>query len=215
MPFDADLPPLFLSRDPFRGSAARAAGLITPGVLRGPRFRRLFPDVYVPADVDVTLTLRARAAYLLVEGRGAVGGYAAAELLGASCGPEDAPVDLVVPGGAYRDRSGLTIHRGLLAPDEITTVGRVVITAPRRTAYDLACGLPLVEAVVAVDALGYAHRFDPVDLACLHRRHLGAPGSAQLNEVIRLANRLSQSPVHRGPGAAPSVGGCSCSDRPR
>ena len=55
MPFDADLPPQFLPRDPFRGSAARASGLITPGVLRGPRFRRLFPDIYVPADVDVTL----------------------------------------------------------------------------------------------------------------------------------------------------------------
>jgi hypothetical protein len=41
----------------------------------------------------------------------------------------------------------LTIHRGLLAPDEITTVGRIVATTPRRTAYDLACGLPLVEAV--------------------------------------------------------------------
>ena len=63
MPFDADLPPQFLPRGPFRGSAARGSGLITPGVLRGPRFRRLFPDIYVPADVDVTLTLRARAAY--------------------------------------------------------------------------------------------------------------------------------------------------------
>ncbi len=164
-------------------------------MLRGPRFRRLFPDVYVPADVDVTLIVRARAAYLLVEGRGAVGGYAAAELLGASCGPKDAPVDLVVPGGAYRPHPGLTIHRGLLAPDEITTVGRVVTTTPRRTAYDLACGLPLVEAVVAVDALSYAHRFDPADVAGLRQRHLGARGCAQLDDVIRLANRLSQSPM--------------------
>jgi len=195
MPFDADLPPQFLPRDPFRGSSARASGLITPGVLRGPRFRRLFPDIYVPADADVTLILRARAAYLLVEGRGAVGGYAAAELLGASCGPKDAPVDLVVPGGAYRPHPGLTIHRGLLAPDEITTAGRVVATTPRRTAYDLACGLPLVEAVVAVDALSHAHRFDPADVAGLRQRHLGARGSAQLDDVIRLANRLSQSPM--------------------
>ena len=34
---------------PFRGSAAVAAGLVTPNVLRGPRFRRVFPDVYVAA----------------------------------------------------------------------------------------------------------------------------------------------------------------------
>jgi very-short-patch-repair endonuclease len=169
--------------------------LITAGVLRGPRFRRLFPDVYVAADVEVTLALRARAAFLLVRGHGAVGGYAAAELLEASCGPKDAPVDLVVPGGAYRDHPGLTVHRGLLAADEITTAGTVVVTTPRRTAYDLACDLPLVEAVVAVDALSHAHRFDPADLAHLRRRHLGARGSAQVDEVIRLANRLSQSPM--------------------
>ena len=118
MPFDADLPPQFLPRDPFRGSSARASGLITPGVLREPRFRRLFPTSSPPMP-NVTLILRARAAYLLVEGRGAIGGYAAAELLGASCGPKNAPVDLVVPGGAYRPHPGLTIHRGLLAPDEI------------------------------------------------------------------------------------------------
>ena len=115
--------------------------------------------------------------------------------LEASCGPKDAPVDLVVPGTAYRDHPGLTIHRGLLAPDETTTVGRVVTTAPRRTAYDLACSLPLVEAVVAVDALSYAHRFDPADVGELSRLHLGARGSAQLAHVIRLANRLSQSPM--------------------
>ena len=101
---------------PFGGSAAVAAGLVTPGVLRGPRFRRLFPDVYVGARVEVDLALRARAAHLLVEGRGVVGGYAAAELLGASCGPDDAPVDIVLPGGAYRQRPGLVVHRGLLAP---------------------------------------------------------------------------------------------------
>lgn len=30
---------------PFRGSDALAAGALTRGELRGPRFRRLFPDV--------------------------------------------------------------------------------------------------------------------------------------------------------------------------
>jgi len=36
MPFDADLPPQFPLRDPFRGYSARASGLITPGVPRPP-----------------------------------------------------------------------------------------------------------------------------------------------------------------------------------
>ena len=48
---------------------------------------------------------------VLADGRGVIGGYAAAELLDASCGPEDAPVDLVLPGGAYREHPGLVVHR--------------------------------------------------------------------------------------------------------
>jgi hypothetical protein len=32
----------------FRGSLAIAAGLLTPGRLRGQEFRRLLPDIYTP-----------------------------------------------------------------------------------------------------------------------------------------------------------------------
>jgi very-short-patch-repair endonuclease len=180
---------------PFRGSAAQAAGLLTPGVLRGPRFRRLFPDVYVGSAVEVDLAVRARGAYLLVGGRGVIGGYAAAELLDASCGPEDAPVDLVIPGGAYREHPGLVVHRGLLLPDEIAVVKGIRVTAPVRTAYDLACGNALVEAVVAVDALSGRHAFEPSAVVDLNRRRLGSRGSAQLREVVRLANPLAESPM--------------------
>ena len=83
MPFEPD--------GPFRGSTAVAAGLLTRGVLRGPRFRRLFPDVYAPARLETDLLLRSRAAGVLIGGRGVVAGYSAAELLGASSGPADAP----------------------------------------------------------------------------------------------------------------------------
>jgi hypothetical protein len=45
-------PPPDLS-GPFRGSAAVAAGLLTRGLLRGSCYRRLFPDVYAPAALEV------------------------------------------------------------------------------------------------------------------------------------------------------------------
>jgi hypothetical protein len=61
---------------PFRGSTAVAAGVLTPGVLRGRRYRRLFPDVYAPALLEVDLALRARAAGVLVAGRGSSPGTA-------------------------------------------------------------------------------------------------------------------------------------------
>ncbi|HEX8519637.1 MAG TPA: DUF559 domain-containing protein [Pseudonocardia sp.] len=187
MPLDPDRP--------FRGTDAVAAGLVTPGVLRGPRFRRLFPDVYIGADVGTDLTLRARAAHLLLRGRGVVGGYAAAELLGASCGPADAPVDLVLPGRAYRSHPGVVVRRGLLRADETAAVDGTTVTSPTRTAYDLARRSSVTEAVVAVDALARVHGFAPSAVRDLGRRHLGARGSARLGEVVRLADPRSESPM--------------------
>jgi len=180
---------------PFRGSVAIAAGAVTARQLRGPRFRRLFHNIYIRADVEVDLALRSSAAYLLVEGRGVLGGYSAAEILGASCGPADAPAEVVVPGGHQRAQPGLCAHRGLLLPDETTEVDGIGVTTPIRTAYDLACGPTLVEAVVAVDALAHAHEFEPATLAVMARRHLGARGSGTLAEVIELADPRAESPM--------------------
>ena len=72
---------------PFRGSKAIAAGLITPNVLRGPRYHRPLPDVYAPAACEPSLAVRSRAAYLWLDGKGVLGGYSAAELYAARCTP--------------------------------------------------------------------------------------------------------------------------------
>ena len=113
------------------------------------------------------------------------------------------------------------MHRGLLRPDEVTTVGTIGVTTRARTAYDLARFAPsLVEAVVAVDALavhdpsrsGREHPrraasvtdrrllspggpFLPADLLFLRNRHLGARNSRRLPEVVALADPLAESPM--------------------
>jgi very-short-patch-repair endonuclease len=180
---------------PFRGSVAVAAGSVTAHRLRGPRFRRLFQDVYVAAQVEVDLALRARAAYLLVAGHGALGGWSAAELLGASCGPADPPAEVITP-FRRRRQPGLVVRQERLPPDEITELsGPVVVTTALRTAFDLARRAPLLDAVIAVDALAHAFGFDPAEILRLDRRHLGARGSAQLPEVLRLADPLASSPM--------------------
>jgi very-short-patch-repair endonuclease len=179
---------------PFRGSVAIAAGLLTPGVLRGPRFRRIFPDIYVPAHADDDLALLSRAAYLLVDGRGALGGHSAAELLGAGCTPPGAPAEIVSP-HRVRRHQGLIARQDRIPPDELQELGGLVVTTPVRTAYDLGRRTPLVEAVVAVDALSHVHGFDPYDVLVLARRHLGARGTAQLPEVVELADRRAESPM--------------------
>lgn len=183
-----------MTTEPFRGSAAVAAGLITPGTLRGPRFRRIYPDVYVPADMPVDLAVRSRAAYLLSAARGVLAGYSAAEVLGAQCAPLAAPAELIVSSGKIRPAPGLLVHRWAL-DDEAQLVGDLPVTTPLRTAYDLARRSMLVEAVVAVDALAGHCGFPPAELLRLRNRHCGARGSRQVHRVVQLANPRAESPM--------------------
>jgi hypothetical protein len=183
---------------PFRGSRAVAAGLLTWNVLRGPRFRRLFPDVYVPADLECDLAVRSRAAAVLVHPRGVLAGYSAAELLGASCGPADAPAEvlLLAAGCQSYHCPGLRVHRDLVDLPETTRAGCVRLTTPVRTAFDLARWAPgLTEKVVALDALAHVHRFAPADVLETKQNHPGAYWSRALPEVVRLANARSESPM--------------------
>ena len=129
LPGPSSVPAVDLSQ-PFRGSHAVTAGLLTPARLRGPRFHRLFPDIYVPAHAEVDLELLSRAAYLLVAGRGALGGYSAAELLRASCAPVGAPAEVVLP-HRIRSRPRLLVRQDGLRPDELGFVDGVVVTSPR------------------------------------------------------------------------------------
>jgi hypothetical protein len=102
-------------RSPFRGSVAVSAGVLSRAVLAGPRFRRLFPDVYVRADVEPDLVVRSLAAAVLIGDRGVLGGYSAAEILGASCGPADAPAEVIVV-GRRRAPPGLVLHEPARIP---------------------------------------------------------------------------------------------------
>ncbi|MFP5020204.1 DUF559 domain-containing protein [Pseudonocardia phyllosphaerae] len=205
----------------FRGSTAVTAGRLTKSRLRGPRFRRLFPDIYVHADVEATPLVRAHAAAQYVEPfGGAACGYSAAELLGASCGPRDAPAEVVVP-HRFRSRTDLVVRRGVAGSAGYAQ--GVLVTDPLRTAWDLARRLEGVEAVVAVDALGRrdAERpvfttwpeapppawvrdrsrvtasspgFDPAELLLLRGAHPGARGAAGIPGVVALADPRAGSP---------------------
>jgi very-short-patch-repair endonuclease len=181
----------------FRGSAAIAAGLITPGELRGKRFERLFPDTYAtaPDDGSPGLKLRSHAAYRYVEGRGVLSGYSAAEVLGGSCGPWDAPAEVTVPHRGQRSRPGLLVHRTSLHPGEITEVKGLEVTSPLRTAYDLARRGDLVERVVAVDRLANVHRFDPDLLLNFSVRYSGVRGNELVPCVLAYADRRAESPM--------------------
>ena len=96
----------------FRGTTAVRTGLLTPNQLRGHAWRRLFPDVYVHADVPVTHVLRARAASCLVIPGAVVSGRSAAAFWGVDLAGPDGDVELSVPPGRPPVRiAGLRVRR--------------------------------------------------------------------------------------------------------
>jgi hypothetical protein len=122
-------------------------------------------------------------------------GYSAAVLLRADCAPHpDAPAEVTVP-EKIRGHPGLVVHRNRLHPGEITCVGDVRCTTPMRTAFDLARGPDLREAVVAVDRLANRHRFNPELLLNFAVRYRGHRGVARIPEVLALATPYAGSPM--------------------
>lgn len=178
---------------PFRGSLAVGSGVLTKGQLRGPKFRRLFPDIYLPRDIAPTLVVRSRGAHLLVAGHGALAGYSAAELLGARIAARDADAEVVVPGGEFRECRGLRVHREQLADDEIETVAGLVVTSAIRTAYDLARWSTQIEGVVAADALGRIGRFGPAALLGMAARYPGARWRSRVPLIAELMDPRAES----------------------
>ena len=181
---------------PFRGSEAIDAGLLTPGQLRGPRFRRLLPDVYAPRDLTPDLALRSRAAHVWLAGDGVLAGYSASEIYRATCAPADAPAEVIIPGRARRPPAGVTVRRDLITEDEHRLYHGLRVTTPTRTAYDLARRAPtLIESVVAVDALAGRFGFAPRDILALARRYPRARGRRRLAEVVDHSEPLAESPM--------------------
>jgi very-short-patch-repair endonuclease len=180
---------------PFRGSRAVARGRTTKGRLRGPRFVRLLPDVYMPAGVPIDhLVLSLAAAKWVSTAGGIVSGYSAATLLGADCAPRDAPAEVLVR-GHVRSQPRLRVTRGSATGADRWTVRGYPMTSPLRTAWDLARRLEVTEAVVALDALAARGGF--ATAALLHRRAGSAPvrGGRRLDRVVELADPRAESPM--------------------
>src|ERR1700754_1997450 len=81
---------------PFIGSEAIASRAKTPYALRT-RFVALYPDVYIPRDINLTATDRAQAAWLWSGRQGVVAGQSAAALHGVKWVDERKPAELLWP----------------------------------------------------------------------------------------------------------------------
>lgn len=178
-------------REPFIGSEAVAAGTLTKTQLTT-RCRRLFSDVYVPRDLEVDATVRAKAGWLWTRRRGVVAGFAAAALHGSRWVDDHLVVQLIHDN--RRNPPGVQTHRDRIDDDEIVLIAGMPVTSPARTALDLGCWYPTMSAVAGIDALARATQFDAAELELLASRYPGRRGVARARQAIELFDAGAQSP---------------------
>jgi hypothetical protein len=177
--------------EPFLGSEAIACGLVTKSQLET-RYTRLFRDVYVGPDIDVTAALRAQAGWLWARRRGVVAGFSAAALH-ASKWVDDARAVELIHNNRHR-LPGIQTREARVEDDEIVVVGGIPVTSPPRTALDLGCWYPTMTAVAGIDALAQATDIKAADIEVLAQRYAGRRGIARAREAVRLFDAGAQSP---------------------
>jgi hypothetical protein len=174
----------------FIGSEAVARGELKKSELR--RHRAVFRDVYAPGTHELSLRDRTIGAWLWSRRRAIVAGAAASALHGAHWVDAEAIIELIAP--SARPQVGILVRNETLADDEITHVGRLPVTTPARTAYDLGRYLPRGQAVARMDALMHATPFSSEDVLLLAKRHRGARGLRRLKIALPSVDGGSASP---------------------
>jgi len=170
------------------------AGDLSPTVLRGPRWRRIFRDVYVPSNVEVDHLVLCRGAALVLPPSAALAGHSAALLWGVDVVRRGSPVEVVVPPEArFGPVKGLRIRCEPLPPEDTTVRGGLPVTTPSRTAWDLARQPDLVEAIVALDALGRAKLVTYAELRSRLDKAHGRKGSRRARQAIGLMDPRAES----------------------
>ena len=185
--------------------AVAAAG-VTRAQLRGPLWRSPHRDVHVWSGLDANHPrTRALAAALLLPPTGALGGWAAAWLLGVTdldgtgrSGRALEPVGLVLPPPSQlRPREGVVRVRSALEPEDVFTCTGARVTSPVRTAVDLARGRPgpgeLVEAVAALDAVLHVTDATRADVEAYALAHPRWHGVRRARQALALADPRARS----------------------
>lgn len=176
---------------PFVGSEAVANGDLVKSALRT-HYLKLFRDVYVNPDTELTPLIRARAAWLWSRRRGVVAGLSAAAVHGAQWVDPTAPLELL-----HSNRNPLpwlVVRTDRFVDDECVLIDGVPVTTPSRTAIDLGCWYPTDAAVAAIDDLLRATDQKLAEAQLLAERYPGRRGIRSARSAIDLADAGAQSP---------------------
>jgi hypothetical protein len=190
--------PSALAGKVFSGRDAIAAGLLTPDNLRSRAWQRVFRGVYADASLSVTHRIRCAAAIaFLAPPEATIAGRSAAALYGATIGAAGDPVEMLIPPDGPRCRNGgVVAHRGALEPADRRWRGKIPMTSPARTCFDLTRWLDLVEAVAWIDSLlagGRVNQSELADWLDLRRPTLGR-GVRRFERALSLVDARAESP---------------------
>jgi hypothetical protein len=177
--------------EPFVGSEAIANGTLTSSQLCT-GYTRLFRDVYVDRDVQVTAALRAKAGWLWTKRQGLVAGVSAAAMHGSKWVDDVTTVELI-----HENRHrlpGLLTRGDRVEDDEIAVIDGVPVTTATRTVLDLGCWYPMTSAVAAIDSLARATEIKAADVELLAQRYPGRRGITRARRAINLFDAGAQSP---------------------
>jgi hypothetical protein len=175
----------------------------TRGQAAGPRWRQTSWGFHVPTDVELSPAQRAAEQSRRLPAGGALTGWAALHLLGATYldglapdGRTALPIPLALGSrGNIRDSVEVELLREPLSPADVVRVRGVPCTVPERAAFDAMRLAPdLTEAVVVADMTAHA---ELASIEGMHRYvdvHAGWRGIAQARDALDLAHENSWSP---------------------
>ncbi len=174
------------------GSEGVAAGVVTRGQLRW-NYRTIYPDVYVPCDVVLSICDRAHGAWLWSRRRAVITGRAAAALHGAKWIDDAAPVEIVwannhTPASVITRRERIDTDEMCEFPDGM------LVASPARTALDIGRYLQFDESVAHLDALARATAVSSSEVLALSYRYAGARGVRCCRTAVTMMDAGAQSP---------------------
>ena len=182
-----------LKRGPFTIGEAERAGL-NRFQLRSRNWRRLGRGTYVWIGVHADPFAELAALHARLPEGSVFSGLTAARLHGFA--EDGSAIELTLPPDvSVHARASLALRSVVLDAGDVTSLGPVPVTTPLRTCFDLACGLPLVEAVAALDRALYLERVTLPELRECVARGRGVKGIAQARRVIDLVEPGVESPM--------------------
>jgi hypothetical protein len=180
---------------PFTHAEARAAG-ITDRALRGPAYRRLFPNVYLASAIPDTLVVRCRAALRILPSDAVFSHQTAARLWGGVV-PDDPNLHVAFTRPVSCALAGIKVHRFIHEFVRDARRHGLPVTTPEQTVIHLARPLDLVELTACADQMVRRKVTTPPDLVAAASRYPGQGRDLARQAGLLCRDRVDSSPETR------------------